>query len=101
MNSPGASGGKLGILCCPGSVRGFPKMSEISDKTKRHPECRIPLVVNLAVLVLPAAVAPVAELVVEVLPDVADFCLNDSHLLPPFVVLLRNQPQRFLMALDC
>jgi len=53
------------------------------------------------VLVLPAAVAPVAELVVEVLPDVADFCLNDSHLLPPFVVLLRNQPQRFLMALDC
>jgi hypothetical protein len=53
------------------------------------------------VSVLSAAVAPVSELVVEVLPDIADFCLNDSHLLPPFVVLLGNQPQRFLMAPDC
>ena len=62
---------------------------------------RIPQTRLAATSVLPAAVATVAELVVEVLPDVANFCLNDSHLLPPFVVLLRNQPQRFLMVLDC
>jgi hypothetical protein len=49
---------------------------------------RIPQTRSAATSVLPAAVATVAELVVEVLPDVANFCLNDSHLLPPFVLLL-------------
>jgi hypothetical protein len=60
LNSPGASGGKLGIFCCPGSVQGFPKMSEISDKTKRHLERQMPLS-SSCVSILPAAVAPVAE----------------------------------------
>src|SRR4028118_1889761 len=57
---------------------------------------RIPQTRSAATSVLPAAVATVAELVVEVLPDVANFCLNDSHLLPPFVLLLLEQPSAFL-----